>query len=135
MSEGRSIGRSVGAVIVGAVVGIALSLVTDYVMQKFGYLPPLGQPASSGPLAVATAYRTVYGVIAAYVCARLAPRRPMLHAMVLGILGFVVSVIGAVATWNHADIYGPHWYPVTLVILALPTAWLGGKIRENQLQA
>ena len=135
MSEGRSGGRSIGAVIAGIVVGIALSLVTDLLMHRLGYLPPFGQPASSGELAVAAAYRTVYGVIAAYVCARLAPGRPLLHAMVLGALGFVVSVLGMAVTWNHTDVYGPHWYPVTLVILALPTAWLGGKIREKQLGA
>lgn len=135
MGEGRSVGRSVGAVIAGIVIGIVLSLVTDYVMQKLGYLPPLGRPASSGALAVATVYRTAYGVISAYVCARLAPGRPVMHAMVLGFLGFVVSVIGLVATWQHADIYGPHWYPVLLVILALPTAWGGGKLREKQMSA
>jgi len=54
---------------------------------------------------------------------------------VLGMLGFVVSIIGAVVTWNMGPAYGPHWYPVALVVLAIPTAWLGGKLRLWQLDA
>jgi hypothetical protein len=125
--------RSIGAVVAGIVVSVALSLVTDGVLHKLGFFPPLGQPAASGPLLAATVYRTVYGVIGSYIAARLAPARPMLHAMVLGVLGFVVSVAGAVATWNRTAEFGPHWYPVALVVLAIPTAWLGGRLRERQL--
>ena len=134
MSGGPSVLRSIVAVIVGIVVSIVLSLGTDFVMHKLGYFPPLGQPAGSGPLLVATVYRSIYGVFSSYVCARLAAARPMFHAMVLGFLGFIVSIIGAVATWSRVDVFGPRWYPLALVILVLPTAWIGGKIREKQLQ-
>ena len=125
--------RSIGAVLAGIVVSVALSLVTDLILRKTGFFPPIGQPAASGPLLVATAYRTVYGIVGSYVAARLAPSRPMLHAMVLGFLGFVVSMIGAVATWNRTAEFGPHWYPVALVVLAIPTAWVGVKLRELQV--
>ena len=135
MARGTSVLRSIGAILAAIVIGIVLSLVSDTVMRKLGYLPPLGQPASSGPLAVAEAYRTIYGVIGSYVCARLAPSRPMLHSMILGFMGLVVNIIGTVVTWNKADVYGPHWYPVLGILLALPTAWLGAKIRERQLRA
>jgi hypothetical protein len=84
-------------------------------------------------LLLATIYRTIYGVFGSYIAARLAPDRPMLHAMILGVLGFAVSILGAVATWNGGPAFGPHWYPVALVVLALPTAWVGGKIRLAQL--
>ena len=124
--------RSIGAVLVGILVSVALSLVTDLFLHRVGFFPPLGQPAGSEPLLAATAYRTVYGIIGSYITARLAPARPMLHALVLGVLGFVVSIIGAVATWNRTAEFGPHWYPVALVVLALPTAWVGGKVRELQ---
>jgi len=73
-------------------------------------------------------------VLGSYIAARLAPSRPMLHAVVLGILGFVVSVIGAILTWNHTAEFGPHWYPIALVILALPTAWVGGMLRDLQVE-
>ncbi|HXY52836.1 MAG TPA: hypothetical protein VEI01_25545 [Terriglobales bacterium] len=81
------------------------------------------------PLLLATLYRTLYGVAGSYMAARLAPNRPMRHALVLGVFGLVVSTAGAVATWNRQPSLGPHWYPVALIVLAIPTAWVGGNLR------
>ena len=131
----RRIGRSLVALLAGMFAGILLSLGTDSVLHAIGLFPPLGQPVSSPLLLLATAYRTVYGVLGAYIAARLAPNQPMMHALVLGMLGFIVSIVGAVVTWNMGPAYGPHWYPVALVVLAIPTAWLGGKLRLWQLDA
>jgi hypothetical protein len=135
MGPGPSIGRSVGAVLAGMIAGIALTLGTDEVLHMAHVYPPWGAPmvAYDGALLLATIYRTIYGVVGTYIAARLAPNRPMLHAMVLGALGFTVSIIGAVVTWNGGPAFGPHWYPVGLVVLALPTAWVGGKVRLAQL--
>jgi hypothetical protein len=38
-----------------------------------------------------------------------------------------VSITGAAATWNRG--FGPHWYPLSLIVLAMPQAWIGGKLR------
>lgn len=84
-------------------------------------------------LLLATIYRSIYGITASYITARLAPNRSMLHATVLGILGLAVSILGAVATWNKGPAFGPHWYPIALIVLALPTAWVGGRILLAQL--
>jgi hypothetical protein len=46
-----------------------------------------------------------------------------------------VSIVGTVVTWNKGPAFGPHWYPVALVVLALPTAWMGGKLCESRLRA
>jgi hypothetical protein len=35
-----------------------------------------------------------------------------------------------VATWNMG--LGPRWYPIALVVLAIPQCWAGGKIYELQ---
>ena len=113
------------AILAGALAGILLSIGTDLVLHAMGFLPPQGQPASSPVLLAATLYRTVYGILGAYLTARIAPYRPMLHVMVLGSLGLIASLAGAIATWGKVSVYGPHWYPVALVVLALPTAWLG----------
>jgi hypothetical protein len=43
-----------------------------------------------------------YSVAGSYITARLAPNRPMLHALVLGVLGLAVSIVGAAVTWNKA---------------------------------
>ncbi len=131
-SNKRRLGRSVVAVLAGAVVGIVLSLGSDAGMRALGYLPPLGERATDSSLLVATLYRTAYGVLGAYITAWLAPYRPVLHALVLGTLGLLASAGGAIATWNKGPAFGPHWYPVSLVILAIPTAWAGALLFERR---
>jgi hypothetical protein len=125
--------RSIGALLAGLIVGVILSIGTDILMYAIGVLPRLGQPAGNNPLLLATAYRTVYGIAGSYIAGRLAPNRPMGHALALGVLGLVVSIVGAAVTWNWQPSLGPHWYPVALAVLAIPTAWAGGKLRVLQL--
>jgi hypothetical protein len=137
MQPPRRIGRSIGALLAGMFAGIILSLGTDFVLHAIGVFPPWGQSmvGFEGSLLLATVYRTVYGVAGSYLAARLAPDRPMLHAMILGIAGLVVSLVGAIVTWNKGPAFGPHWYPLALIVLAMPTAWAGGKLRVMQLRA
>ncbi len=127
--------RSIGAVFAGLLAGVMLSLGTDVVLHAAGVFPPWGQPVSDAPLLLATVYRLVYSVLGSYVAARLAPYRPMAHALALGVIGFVVSIAGAAATWNRGPAFGPHWYPLALVAIALPSAWAGGRIWKLQLRA
>ena len=129
----RRRGRSALALIAGLVVGIVLSLGTDEILHVLNIYPPWGQTMSDRLFMLATGYRIIYSVIGAYVAARLAPYRPMWHAMVLGVAGLVVSIAGAALTWNHEPPLGPHWYPVAVALISLPCAWLGGKIREMQI--
>ena len=119
----------------GILVGAVLSLGTDVVLHAARVFPPWDQPASDALLLLATAYRTIYSVAGSYITARLAPNRPMLHALVLGALGLAVSIVGAAVTWNKGPAFGPHWYPVALVVLAMPQCWVGGKLYEMQLRA
>jgi len=130
----RRTGRSIGALLAGFLAVVMLSIGTDAVSHAMGIFPPLGQPMSDALFLLATAYRVVYGVAGSYVTARLAPDRPMEHALVGGAVGLVLSIVGAVATWNRVPSLGPHWYPLVLVATALPCAWLGGKLRLIQLR-
>ena len=129
----RNVGRSIGAVVTGIVVGVALSIITDILLRSAGLFPALGVRMADRLLLLATAYRTAYSALAAYVTARLAPSRPMFHALVGAFIGIVVATIGAIVTWNAGPQYGPHWYPIALIVLALPTAWAGGGIRQAQI--
>ena len=124
--------RTVLAILAGFVVVVVLSIGTDAILHALKIYPTLGQGMSDQLFLLATAYRTLYGIIGSYVTARLAPDRPMWHAMVGGVIGLILSIVGAVATWKHTEM-GPHWYPLALVVTALPSAWLGGKIRETQI--
>jgi len=130
----RRTGASIGAVLAGIAAGVVLSLGTDSALRAAGVFPALGQqpPMSDSLFVLATAYRIVYGVAGSYIIARLAPDRPMQHALVGGGIGLVVSIVGAVATWNHEPPLGPHWYSLALAVTSLPCAWLGGKLRLMQ---
>jgi len=118
-------------------VAILLTLVTDELLHLARVFPPWGASlvGYDGALLLATVYRTIYSVGASYITARLAPRRPMLHAMIGGFLGLAACIAGAVGTWNKGPAFGPHWYPLALVVLALPSAWVGGELRLSQLSA
>jgi hypothetical protein len=127
--------KSVGAVLAGVVVGVVLSIGTDSALRAAGIFTPLGQPMSDALLLLATVYRTIYGVLGSYVTARLAPNRPMMHALILGAIGLAVSIAGVVMAWNRVAEFGPRWYPLALVVLAMPQSWLGAKLRLMQLGA
>jgi hypothetical protein len=127
--------RSVGAVLAGLVAIFVLSIATDIVLHAAGVFPPLGQPFSDRLCLLATSYRVVYAVIGSYLTARLAPNRPVRHALVLGLIGVVLSTLGAVVTWNRGPAFGPHWYPVTLILISLPCAWLGGRMVRQRAGA
>jgi hypothetical protein len=124
----RRLGRSLRALLAGIVACVILSLGTDMLLHVAGVFPALGQPMSDQLFLLATAYRAVYNIASSYIAARLAPDRPMTHALWLGVVGMVVCVVGAVVTWNKGPAFGPYWYPVALVALAMPCAWVGGRL-------
>ena len=133
----RHIGRSIGAILAGFVFVLILSLGTDALLHLAGVFPPLGASmvGYDGALLLATAYRIVFGIAGSYITAWFAPNRPLQHALLGGVIGLALSIIGAAATWNRGPAFGPHWYPLALVVTALPTAWVGGKLHLMQLRA
>jgi hypothetical protein len=131
----RHLWRSIGAVLAAFVFIVATHLGTDVVMHATGVFPPWFQPMADWLWWLALAYRVVYSVAGGYLTARLAPARPLAHALALGVVGLVLSIAGVAANWNAGPEFGPKWYGIALVVTALPTAWLGGKLRERQLPA
>lgn len=127
----RKIGRSIFALLAGFIVNIVLSLGTDFGFQAVGVLPVIGHGTMNDfQSALAAAYRTLFGVISSYIVARLAPYRPLEHALVGATIGMMLATAGAVATWNK--LLGPHWYPLLLIALALPSGWAGAKLWITQ---
>jgi hypothetical protein len=127
----RRVLQRIGAVLAGFFATFILSVATDLALHATGVFPPWGQPMSNALFALATAYRTIYTVAAGYITARLAPDRPMAHVWALGIIGLVAALAGTVATWNAGPEFGPKWYPLALVVLALPSVWTGGKLAQR----
>ena len=125
-------GRSIVAVVVGFLLIGALSFGTDAAVRAA--LPNAYDAAgrtNSVPLLLAViVYVGVYAVAGCYLTARLAPSRPMRHAMILGLLGLAFNVAGTVRMWDTA----PAWFHVVSLALVLPFAWLGGRLRERELE-
>jgi hypothetical protein len=119
-------GKSIGAVAAGVIFVVVVTTIVDIVLHAVHVFPPMDQPIDDRLAALATAYRIVISVAGAWLTAWLAPDRPMRHAMWGGCLGVVIGLVGVVATWNLG--LGPHWYPIALVLLAMPQAWIGGTI-------
>jgi hypothetical protein len=129
-AQPRRLGRSVAAVLLGFVAVVVLSLGTDQILHLLAVYPPWGQPMHDAGLnLLALAYRIVYAVLGSYIAARLAPHHPMRHALVLGVVGLVLSVAGAIATIPMN--LGPSWYPIALALTAVPCAWLGGVLHRG----
>ena len=131
-SAHRRSGRSVAAVLLGLIAVVVLSLATDQVLHVLGVYPPWGQPMwDTSDNLLAFAYRSAYAVVGGYTTARLAPRDPMRHAMILGVIGFLGALAGAITMIPRE--LGPDWYPVALVLTAFPLTWLGGVLHRASL--
>jgi hypothetical protein len=122
--------RSIWAIVAGVVVTIVVTTLVDVALHVAGVYGPPRQPLTDGLALLALSYRIVITVAAAWLTARLAPDRPLRHAIMLGYVGTVLGLIAAAATWNRG--LGPHWYAIAIALLALPECWVGGKLYELQ---
>ncbi|MEQ8179340.1 MAG: hypothetical protein RIA10_13500 [Amphiplicatus sp.] len=124
--------RSALAVMAGLVCVILLSSAADVALSAAGVLPPLNEPGAyaAAHWLLAALYRSAIVVLGCWLTARLAPSRPMRHALILGAIGFVLALIGLVAT-TQVEGMGPLWYPAALVASALPCAWIGGALHAR----
>ena len=120
--------KYVWAVAAGLLFIIGVTTLVDIVLHLVGVYPPMDQPIDNPLALLATIYRIVISIAGAWLTARLAPDQPMKHVMALGYVGVGLSLVGLVATWNLG--LGPRWYPIALVVLAIPQCWAGGQIYE-----
>ncbi len=124
--------RSIAAVAAGFVVIAILSFGTDAIVRRSfaNAYDATGRTDSVGLLLLTLAYVGVYAVAGCYLTARLAANRPLNHALILGLLGLVFTGAGTAFAWATA----PAWYHVIALATVLPWAWLGGRLREKELE-
>jgi uncharacterized membrane protein len=116
--------QSIKAVLIGLLFVLFSSIALDALLMQFGIMKqPLNENSTIFIIFVVI-YRTLLSTIGTYLTARFAPNRAMYHAMISGMIGLTLSIIGAIAMWHIP----PHWYALSLIFTALPSAWLGGKI-------
>jgi hypothetical protein len=122
--------RSILAIVAGFITIGVLSFGTNAALHAVGILPAPDQPIhDTGLLLLTIAYVAVFAIAGCYLTAVLAPNRPMLHALILGALGLVLNVATAASMRGQF----PDWYLAAGVLLTMPYAWIGGKLREMQL--
>lgn len=121
--------KSVWAVAAGVLAIIVASTLVDVLLHLAGVYPPAGQPLTDALSALATSYRILIGIGGAWLTARLAPAKPMKHALILGVVGTLLGLVGVALTWNAG--LGPRWYPILLAVLAVPQCWIGGRLYER----
>jgi hypothetical protein len=125
--------RSILAIVVGFLVIGALAFGMDAAMRTA--MPNLFGPGGrvdNVPLLLFTQfYVFVFAAAGCYLAAVIAGRRPMLHALILGVLGLVFNIVGSMKLWDTA----PAWYHIVALLLVMPAAWVGGQLRERQLQS
>jgi len=112
----------------GLLVIIVVTTLVDILLHVAHVFPPVNERLNDSLALLATSYRIVISIAGAWLTARLAPDRPMKHALILGCIGVILGLVGVVATWNRG--LGPRWYPIALVVLAIPQCWAGARIYE-----
>lgn len=115
--------RSILAVFAGVLTNIIVAVPIDALLHAVHVFPPPEQRLSNSLCALAFSYRFVAAILGGAVTARLAPQRPLKHALILGCVGVVMSTAGTIAMWD----VGPNWYPVMLIVISVPCSWLGAR--------
>ncbi|HET7551992.1 MAG TPA: hypothetical protein VFK04_11915 [Gemmatimonadaceae bacterium] len=121
--------RSIGAVAVGFLFIAVLSFGTDILLRVTfpNDIDVPGEIVSVRVLSLSLTTAALYATVGCYLTARLAPWRPMGHALVLGVLVLVFTVVNADLLWMLAAI----WYKLASLVIVMPCAWLGGWLAER----
>ncbi len=120
--------RSVGAVVVGFLFIAVLSFGSDLIL-RITFPDDVDLPVrivSVRVLSLSLISAAVYATVGCYLTARLAPARPMWHALLLGVLVLLFTGTNTTVLWTLAAT----WYKVASLALVMPCAWIGGWLAE-----
>ena len=120
-----TIWRSIGAVLAGFFMGAILSIAADQIFERMGIMNMAS--FKSNPwwiILLVIVYRFIFNVTGCYITARLAPDKPMKHAMVIGVVGTFLGIIGSVIMWDQAVA----WYNIAIIVISIPSAWIGATL-------
>ena len=121
--------RSIGAVVVGFLFIAVLSFGSDILLRVAfpDDIDVAGDIMSVRVLSLSLTSAAVYATVGCYLTARLAPSRPMWHALVLGVLSLVFTLLNTDVLWTLAAM----WYKLASLAIVLPCAWAGGWLAER----
>ena len=126
--------RSIFALVAGYLVSSVLTAVTIGVLAAL--FPASYTATSLAWVGLNLVYSCVFAALGGYATARLAPNRPIQHALGLGLAMAALSALMAVTTvGNPAYADSPAWYYPALAVTVAPSVWLGGWLRERRRAA
>ena len=125
--------KSILAVLAGLIfIGFTHTL-TDTILESSGVFPPPSEGLHvTWMVLLALGYRVVLSIAGCFITAKLAPQNPMKHALILGFIGIFLATFGAVVAIPLN--LSPTWYPIALILVTLPCAWLGGKLASSNVK-
>ena len=91
---------------------------------------PAEQPLGLQGLLLTLGAFALGGLVGGYTAAALAIRRHLAHAAAVGGVTLVTGILATIVAWDRA----PAWFHIINLVLLVPMALLGGKIRTLQLR-
>jgi hypothetical protein len=121
--------KGIGAILAGMIFIGVFHAGTDFVLEKLGiFTQPSEGFHTPWMVVTATIYRCFFTVIGGYITAALAPNPRMRYVMILGVIGLLLCIAGAIVTIPMR--IAPAWYPIALAVTAFPCTWLGGLLHR-----
>jgi uncharacterized membrane protein YeaQ/YmgE (transglycosylase-associated protein family) len=125
--------KSIGVLLLAFVGNALLSVLTDFLLERTGVLPnPERGLFETWAILLCLFYRAVYGVLAGFIIANLAPNKPVLHALILGVIGVIITLL-SVSNPEFAQ-KSTLWFGYTLAVITIPCLWLGVKIQQSYIK-
>ena len=122
--------RAFVAVAVGVIFVMTVTTSIDILLHVYDVFPAIDIPINDTQAAIATAYRLLIGITGGWLTGRLVKEEPVRFASMVGYVGAVLGTVTLITTWDLK--LCPRWYPIASAVLALPQAWIGGKLVEFQ---
>jgi len=122
-------GRSILALLAGFIAEPILVVAADLLYSRIDPNAFSSDGLVYGTAAVVVLiYVQIINAISGYITGRIAPRNPVGHALILGVIGFILCVI---VSWKRWAIE-PHWFLLGSIVFAIPSTVLGGYLARRQ---
>jgi hypothetical protein len=122
-------GRSILAVLAGFVAEPILVFAADFLYSRINpHAFTADGAVFGGAAAVVLIYVQIINAISGWITGVIAPKKPVTHALILGVIGFILCIIVSARRWGLEA----HWFLLGGIVLAIPSTVLGGYLAERQ---
>ena len=123
--------KSIAAVAGSYLLSVVLVLLTDPLLSRLFPGDFVRDRVPSTPaLMASTSFFVVISILCAWLCARLASRRPGLHVLWFFVIGEVAGIATIIPNWNKG---WPHWYWLSWLLTWPVSCWIGWRLRPSEV--